>query len=161
MTKKIVVDSGPLIILSKIGYLPILEKLFKVVRIPAEVYAEVVEEGKGKPGAKEVADARWIKVCKVSDSRSLEILSHELGRGEAAAIVLAAELDADVLLVDDKIAREVAKSLGLPVAGTLAVIHEALHRKLIAAKSFESIIAEMKENGFWISDEIAESFRKR
>lgn len=161
MTKKIVVaDSGPLIILSKTGHLPVLEKFFREVNVPAEVWTEVVDLGKGKPGSGEVSNAKWIKVRKVNDSRSVEILSHELGQGEAAAIVLASELKADLLLMDDKIPREIAKSLGLKVAGTLAIIHEAVRKRVIVSKSFEDVVDRMRKNGFWISDEIVESFKK-
>ena len=48
------------------------------------------------------------------------ILATELDRVEAEAIILAKEFNAELLLLDEKIPRELAKSLGLKVAGTLA-----------------------------------------
>ena len=45
----VVSDSGPLIALSRLGMLPILQELFGEIVIPEEVRKEVVEKGKGKP----------------------------------------------------------------------------------------------------------------
>lgn len=95
------------------------------------VWVEVVEKGKGKAGADEVAKADWIKVRRAKNAFSVDVLSHEIEKGEAEAIVLAKEFGADLLGIDEKIPREIAESLGLKVVGTLAIVHEALQRGLL------------------------------
>lgn len=57
--------------------------------------------------------------------------SAHLAEGEASTILLAEELKADLVLIDEKAARSVAKSLGLKVAGTLRVLELAYERQLI------------------------------
>ena len=47
----VVSDSGPLIALSRLGMLHVLQELFGEIVIPEEVRREVVEKGKGKPGS--------------------------------------------------------------------------------------------------------------
>lgn len=155
----VVVDSGPLIALSKVNLLFILRELFKEVYIPLGVRTEVVDKGRGRPGADEVREAEWIKIKEVKDVLACEALKHELGRGEAEAIILAKELNADVLIIDDKIPRNIAKSMGLEIAGTLALINEALGRKIMEG-SFLKIIEEMRRKHVWISDELISSFNQ-
>ena len=55
-----------------------------------------------------------------------------IAAGEASTIILADELKADVVLIDEKAARESARELGLKVAGTMRVLELAFERKLIA-----------------------------
>ena len=60
-------------------------------------------------------------------------LQGELDHGEAAALALAVELQADVVLIDERRARAVASRLGLNVVGVLGVLVEAKHKALGAA----------------------------
>ena len=150
-------DSGPLIALSKINYLHILSEFFEEIIIPQAVWIEVVEKGKERPGSKEVQDANWIIVNKVKNILGTEALKHEIGIGESETIILAKELNADIVLIDDRIAREIAKSMGLNVVGTLMIIYEAINRKIIN-EDFREIIKVMRKNNIWISDEILDSF---
>jgi len=57
---RIVSNSTPLIALSRVNELELLHSLFGTIIIPSAVYNEVVLEGAGRPGVKEVADAFWI-----------------------------------------------------------------------------------------------------
>lgn len=63
----VVSNSGPLIALSKLGFLHILQKLFGKVILPEEVWKEVVEKGKGKPGSDIIAKTKWIEVRKIEE----------------------------------------------------------------------------------------------
>lgn len=63
------------------------------------------------------------------------------------------ELNANIVLIDDKIARGIAGSMGLEVAGTLSIIYEAINNKLIN-ENFNEIIKTMRKKNIWISDEI-------
>ena len=57
-----VADSSPLVILAKLGYFDLLNRVFPRVYISPEVHHEVVIAGAGMPGASDVSEARWIEV---------------------------------------------------------------------------------------------------
>ena len=98
-------NSGPLIALAAVGKLELLHSLFGRICIPEAVYEEVVVRGQGRPGSLEVSVATWIETRAVTDTFSVSLLREELGVGESEAIVLAQELGARYLLLDDEAAR--------------------------------------------------------
>ena len=60
----IIADSGPLIALSIIDKLDLLQELYEQVLIPPAVWDKVTIQGKGMPGANTVSKAKFLKVCK-------------------------------------------------------------------------------------------------
>ncbi|MFM7477373.1 MAG: DUF3368 domain-containing protein, partial [Microcystis aeruginosa] len=62
---KIIVNSTPIIALSLINQLDLLNQLFYEVIITLAVYQEIVITGNDKPGAKELKNANWIQVQEV------------------------------------------------------------------------------------------------
>lgn len=109
----VVSNSSCLIGLSRIKKLNLLKELFRQIFVPQEVYNDVVIRGKNKPGAKEVEKARgkWIKVKSPEDKLAVEVLLTELDPGEAETIVLAREMDADFVIIDEEKGASVAKLL--------------------------------------------------
>ena len=69
------------------------------------------------PGCKEVAAARWIKRYSVRNQLLVNVLKRDIDRGEAESIVLAIELEADLILLDEKEGRHAAQRLGLKMVG--------------------------------------------
>lgn len=114
----VVPDAGPLIYLAGAGKLKLLPLLYAEVVVPRIVFDEVTLAGAGLVGAREVAAAPWLRVV---ERASDPVLLARLDAGEAAAIPLAQELGA-MLLVDDGEARAVATELGVAVVGTLGVL---------------------------------------
>lgn len=155
----VVSNAGPLIALSKLGLLSVLQDLFGEIIVPEEVWNEVVERGKGKPGSDLIKKAKWIHIKKIEEL-SVELLSKEIEKGEAEAIVLAKRNNADLLLMDEKIPREIAKSIGLNVIGTLALLYEAISRGIVR-RNFVEIVESMRKHGIWISDEIIEEIKRK
>ncbi len=80
---EVVSNSGPLIALAEINRFPLLQPLFGELSIPSAVYTEVVVDGAGQPGAKETAEADWIKTGKVLDRLAVDLLRDELGPGQS------------------------------------------------------------------------------
>ena len=120
---KVVSDSSVLIGLSSIGRLALLhDKYPDGVLIPVAVWTEVVEQGEKRPGARKVDQADWITVYDVKNWEMVQILKMELDEGEAEAIALAREVEADVVLLDERDARRAAKHLGLRVLGTVGIL---------------------------------------
>ncbi len=155
----VVSDSGPLIALAKIRKLNVLRELFGEIIIPKAVWIEVVERGKGKPGSDEVKNANWIKIIEVKDELSVEILRKEIEVGEAEAIILAKEINADLIILDEKIPRIIAKSLGLTVVGSLAILFIAKKRSIIE-EDLELLINELRTKGVRFSDRVIKELRR-
>jgi len=105
-----------------------LGEAFQENSCPEAVWKEIIVEG--KPSREKVTRADFIRVEK-ADGRRLVALPEELvDKGEAEAIVLALELNADLLL-DDRDAGNLAKRLGPQVMGTLGAIVLAKYKGLI------------------------------
>lgn len=147
----VVSDASPLIALSAIGQLDLLSVLYSEVAIPPAVWQEVVVEGHGLPGAAEVSTSPWIRVIAVQDAEAVEELLGPLNIGEAEAIVLALQIHADLLLVDEDRARTIARQFKLNVVGTIGVLIEA-KRKGLLQQIRPSLDALRSVGGFWISD---------
>lgn len=120
----VVSDSSPLVALARIGRLKLLASLYQRILIPSDVHREVTVIGRGLPGAEEVRNADWIEVGSTGSfaDPSLEQACHGLGAGERGSILLAKSLPADLLLLDERKARRVARDAGLSIVGCLGVL---------------------------------------
>jgi predicted nucleic acid-binding protein len=120
-------DSSPLVILAKLASFDLVRSLFAKVYISEEVRREVVEFGAGLPGALEVERADWIETKQILNPTELLMLRerHPLGLGELSAILLAKEVHANTILLDDHNARRLAQVEGLQVLGTVGVLETA------------------------------------
>ncbi|MEZ4776179.1 MAG: DUF3368 domain-containing protein [Bacteroidia bacterium] len=58
-------------------------------------------------------------------------LRESLDAGEAAAITLAKELNADYLAIDERAGRRIAKSLGIKIIGLVGILIRAKEANLI------------------------------
>lgn len=115
-------NSSVLICMSLIGRLDVLHRRFpEGILIPQAVHREVVEGGRGRPGAAEVGEDPGIEVVEVRDTDRVALLRGELDAGEAEALVLCGELRSDFVLLDEKEARRVARRLRFGVLGTVGL----------------------------------------
>jgi uncharacterized protein len=76
--------------------------------------------------------------------------------GETAAILLAEELAADALLIDERRGRAVAKTRGIAVIGTLGIIAGARRKHLIPEAA--PIVEKLRGDGFWLADSVVSDF---
>jgi hypothetical protein len=149
----IVSNASPLINISAIRKLDILRKLYKQILIPTAVWDEIVIKGKGQPGSEAVKKANWIKKEPVQNVTLVETLGLTLDRGEAEAIALAKEKNAELLLIDEQLARKVADHLSLNYIGLIGVLREAKSKGLIKGiKSHMDLLRTVA--GFWISEDV-------
>lgn len=146
----VVLDSSALITLARIGRLELLRRIADVIHVPNAVFEEVVQKGAGRPGSAEVAQAQWILRRDVRDVASVERLRARVGRGEAEAIVLAKELGADVLVIDDAVARRLAEAEGQHVVGLPGLLVFAKHQGLVT--EIKPLLDEMLAAGFFLDD---------
>jgi uncharacterized protein len=131
----VVSDTSPITNLAAIGQLDLLEKLYTSIIIPQAVYNEMVAVGKVVPGAWEVQTFSWIQIQVVTNAQSvvdIQTSQDNIDLGEAEAIVLSLELNADLVLMDERRGRAVAIDYGLKVTGLLGVLVQAKRNGLIA-----------------------------
>jgi len=148
----VVSDASVLIGLSAINRLIILQSLFGELLIPEAVYREIVTAGKGRPGEHQVQAATWIRYQAVVNLSLSADLQGKLDDGEAEAITLAVEVGADILLMDERRGRQLAKSHGLRPLGTVGVLLRARRVGLIG--SLQADLDALLHMGFRISQAI-------
>ena len=148
----VVADSTPLIYLAAIGKFDLLHVLYGRIVIPDAVYDEVVVQGTGRPGAVETAGASWIDRKTVSDPTKVTGLQSQLDSGESEAIVLAEELHADLVIMDDLAGRRVLAARHIHFLGTVGVLMQAKRQGLIAALRPE--LDQLRACGFHLTDRV-------
>jgi uncharacterized protein len=148
----VIADAGPIIALSIVGQLDLLGVLFGTVLVPEAVYGEVVVQGKGRPGAIELARASWIERVTVSPPPDA-LLAEELGPGEAEAIALGVRRSADVLLIDERKGRRIATlAYHLRVKGTAGVLVLGKQRGLVP--SVRPLLESMRVGGYYVAESL-------
>ena len=148
----VVCDSTILIGLAKIGKLDLLRDIFSKVYIPEEVFKEVSERGKDKPGAKLIKETVWIEKKFVNDRTQVNFLTASLDKGEAEVLALAKELNANLILIDEQKARKSAVIAGFDVVGLVGLLIVAKNQGLI--KEIKPYIEDLKMKKFRISDKL-------
>jgi predicted nucleic acid-binding protein len=99
----------------------------------------------------ETSGAPWLEVKAPGDEALTQRLRESLDAGEAEAIAVALEQQADRLLMDERRGRKIASASGLTVVGLLGVLAEAKNRAFIpACKPLLDEIIEVA--GFWIGE---------
>ena len=155
---KIVSNSTPLIALSRINELDLLRIIFGTIIVPCAVYDEVVSEGSGKPGVKEVTSTSWIIRMEVQNRLAVSMLQVDLDRGEAEAVVLAKEMGADYLLLDEKKARRVARNSEIRIMGTVGVLGLAVKKGLIS--NLDDVFCKLEQNSFRLTEEVKKKIKE-
>lgn len=148
MKIKVVSNSTPLIGLARIGRFYILQELFDAIHIPSAVYDEVVNAGKGRAGEAEVKNASWIIYQQVKNRDLVDFLRISLDAGEAEAVALTREISADLVLLDDGDARNIACSLRIKLTGTIGIL---LRYYQGHPASFKEALDELITQGFRLS----------
>ena len=97
--QKVIVNSTPMIILSKIGQIDVLHTLFGEIIIPQAVYDEITY--KSDDACRVVKETDWIKVANISDTADRSMYKSKLHDGEVEVMILAQEENGDVLVIID------------------------------------------------------------
>jgi len=152
----VVSNTTPLIGLASIQRFELLRQLFGQVYIPQAVFDEAVVRGREGGGAKhEVSTASWIKRISVRDHLAVEVLLDEMDLGEAEVIVLAREIGADWVLMDEKKGRRKLAQMGINRIGTLGILLKAKQAALLTAIQPE--IEKLRQQGFSISQAVMDA----
>jgi len=147
----VIADASPLRYLIDIGQHELLPSIFREVQVPSAVISELTDSSTPE-SVRSVIENRpaWLIVRDPEASAILEI-SPELDGGERAALALARELHADLVLIDDAAGRREAASLGIRITGTLGVLRVAAERGLIDVRS---VLDRLRSSGFYIHESV-------
>lgn len=146
----IVSNTSPINYLILIGQIDLLPELFKQIIIPPTVYNELSDPLAPKPVQTWIVTSpHWLKIQPVTQA-SDEIVDL-LDPGERAAILLAQELNADLLLLDEMKARQTATDRGLVITGILGILDRAATMKLI---DLPTAVRSLKNTSFWASESL-------
>ena len=121
--------------------------------IPTAVYIELLDERAGETVITAVQSATWLEIQPVQNQNLVSELRNRVNVGEAEAIALALEVNATRLLIDERLGRKTAVSLGLRVTGVLGILLVAKRLKLITVVKpvMDNLIAQA---GFRISSQL-------
>jgi predicted nucleic acid-binding protein len=149
----VISNTSPITNLAGIGQLDLLRQLYGTVTIPQAVYQEMVGLGTTVPGTLEVQTLPWIIVQPVTDLNQVKTFRTILDQGEAEAIVLAMELNAELLIIDERPGRAIAAEYGLKITGVLGVLLEAKRQGIIVSVKplMDQLINQVE---FWIDKQL-------
>lgn len=148
--KPVVVNSTPLVAFWAIGRLDILRLLFGEIVIPPAVREEFLSIEK-ELRRQTLRDERWIRVVKLENPNRTGAFSN-LDEGEAEVLALAEELDASLVLIDERKARRYAERLELPLSGTLGVILLAKEEGIVTAVS--PLLKAIQKAGLYLHEDL-------
>jgi predicted nucleic acid-binding protein len=153
----VVADTSSLNYLIRLGYPDLLHEIYGRVLVPHAVLIEMQHlEAPPEVRAWAFAAPAWLEVIHV---RQLDAtLAAELGAGESEAISLALQVQADLLLIDERFGRQEAEARHIEVAGTLAVFLQAGLRGRL---DFPEVMKHLRQTGFRVSQSIEVSMLAR
>lgn len=151
-----VCNSTPIISLSSVGQFDILHPIFGEIIIAEAVYQEI--KAKQSYGYNEI-DAPFVRVMPIQGQAYCDLLLKELDRGEAETIILAKELNATRVLIDENLGYRIAKNAGLNVVRTLSILLKAKEAGIIPA--LKPVLDEMVGKGRWYSRAVYQAVLER
>ena len=152
--RKVVVNTTPLIALSCVGQLYILKKLYGEIIIPEAVYKELSVKAESICKKEVDSSLDWIRVDKIKNQMAKNMYKTQLHDGEVEVMILAQEVAADVVIIDDANAKKHAKYLKLPVTGTLGILIKA--KKSGYIDELKPILQRMVESNIYISQNLVD-----
>ncbi|HEY9342245.1 MAG TPA: DUF3368 domain-containing protein [Hanamia sp.] len=141
MPKIIISDTSCFIVLSNIGELDILHKVYSKIITTIDIASEYGE-----------ALPHWVEIQNASDKYRQQLLEMQIDKGEASAIALALESPGCTLILDDYKARKIAENLGIDITGTIGVIVKAKLKRIIP--SIKPFLEKIRTTDFRLSPDI-------
>jgi predicted nucleic acid-binding protein len=154
----VVADTSPILNLAAIGRIDLLRSLYEALVIPPAVEHELAALARRHERFASVSSLpSFVRVEPLPEKQNVRALLAELRLqlhpGEAEALVLAEALPADLLLVDELHARQVARRRGMPTLGLLGVLVAGKRCGLLSA--ITPLLDQLQdEAGFWVGAEL-------
>jgi predicted nucleic acid-binding protein len=165
MPKPLIFDSTPLIYLTRSSLAQLLKEIIQPKFTTTSVYEEVIHKGKNKrPPESTLLETLFekeiIKVHNISNKEYLKYVKEmaaenemqPLHEAEAEVLCLTKELKG-VAVADDKVARSVARILGIELHGTGYMLGKIYATGKIDKETLIEKVKEMRDSGWYVSAE--------
>ena len=147
---KIIANSTPLIALNKIGKLDLLKQMYREIIIPYAVYEEVILESSIKESNDFIKESGFINIMKIKNEEAKRLFVTSLHKGEV--MILAKEIEADLCIIDDLLARRYAKYYNLNITGTIGLALKSKEQGIIS--EVRPIMDELIDSGIYIDPKL-------
>ena len=157
MPERVISNTSPLFYLHRLRCLELLRELYQRIVVPDAVVDELKagrEQGEDVP---EVVAYEWIDVRSVRVPEVVALIT-DLGAGEAQALALGLEEPGSLVLLDDRLAREVARMRNIRITGTAGVLLKAKQERYIPALA--PLLNRLLQLDFRLSDAVKASILK-
>ena len=143
-----VVNASPVITMAKAGHLTLLTAMADEILLPEAVVAELLAGPAADP-ARQAVVGGWGTHIPVVEVPAV-VLEWGLGAGETAVLAVALTRGDCTAVLDDAAGRKCARTLGIPVIGTLGVVLRAKHQGQIASAA--RIMQDLRAAGLHLDD---------
>ena len=154
----VVSDTSPLLNLALIDRLDLVREQFSTITVPERVWDELLDGEAGVDALRSIHDAGVLDIVSVNDSSLFVEFRRDLDVGEAAALAHAIEADADIVLLDEREARQTARRHDLSMTGAIGVLLRAARTGDL---DLQTELDALRSAGFWISDDLYEEVLSR
>ncbi|MDZ7318242.1 MAG: hypothetical protein ONB11_03750 [candidate division KSB1 bacterium] len=141
---RVVADTGPLIHLSEIGCINLLNN-FHMIYVPESVHGEYFKHKKAN--GPDFFELKNVTITKVQPEEvSAFINSHglsDLHSGERDCLYLCQRLSVDKIFTDDLAVREAAKKLGITPVGSLGIIARLFKERYISLDQAKKLLLSL------------------
>jgi uncharacterized protein len=151
MPDRVISNTSPLFYLHRLRHLDLLQKLYQRIIVPEAVVDELNagrDLGQDVPNVK---DYDWIEVRPVPAPELVKLIT-DLGAGEAQVLTLAIGEPGSLVILDDRLAREVARMRNIRITGTAGVLLKAKQEGHISAVA--PLLNRLIELDFRLSDDV-------
>ncbi len=147
----VILNSSPLVASGRVQQLHLFQRLFGTIYIPATVYQETVTQGNNPIQQQAIVQAIEEKFIEVVSPASEHTFSRKLHPGERDVLNMALEIKADLLIIDDRKARNEARELGFAVNYTSTIVKAAEKRGCI--NSYQILMNTLKDMSIYLPEE--------
>lgn len=151
MAERPAINASPLILLTRVGQLSLLQLVNEEIVVPAAVATEIQQYGATDVTVEALAQTEWLVVVETPPVPE-PIHSRNLGAGESAVLTWGYVHPNTKVIVDDLAARRCATALGIPVRGTLGLVLTAKQSGTIPFA--RPILEQLRQSGLYLSDQV-------
>lgn len=154
----VIADTGPINYLILIDAIDVLPKLYGRILVPPSVSDELRHPRAPEAVRKWILEPpQWFEVRPTTRMPDNGLLAADLEIGERDAILLAEEIEADELIIDDGRGRQEAARRRMHFVGTLGVLRTAANVGLV---DFKMAVNRLRATNFHIARSILDQLIK-
>ena len=148
MAKQAIVNSSPLIFLSKAGHLDLLKVVADEILVPSPVILEINHRDNSDLTVQAVNNTEWLHRVDVEPLPLIQ--AWDLGIGETGVLSYALAKQGIKTIIDDGLARKCAETHNIPLVGTLGIVLLAKKHGLVSKA--RPLMNELKHHGMYLHE---------